>query len=280
MAAARPGATLRPHVKAHKCTALAAAQAAHGHTTFTCATPREVAGMAAAGLGADLLLANEVLDVRRLRDMVAACHEHGAQVTVAVDSAETVDAAASAGVANVLVDVNVGLPLWVPSGARRPDRRPGPPLGDDGARRDGLRGPPDDGARPGRTAGEGGRGDGPPVRRTRRGRRGPGQRRRHRHLRPPPSGGRGPSRQLRADGHRLRPTRPAVRAGVLGDRHGRQRHTEVRGGGRGVEGNGDRPRQPDRRTARRPGRGRVVPQRRARHVHPAHRHRRSRSAGA
>ena len=110
MAAARPGATLRPHVKAHKCTALAAAQAAHGHTTFTCATPREVAGMAAAGLGADLLLANEVLDVRRLRDMVAACHEHGAQVTVAVDSAETVDAAASAGVANVLVDVNVGLP--------------------------------------------------------------------------------------------------------------------------------------------------------------------------
>jgi D-serine deaminase-like pyridoxal phosphate-dependent protein len=40
MAAARPGPSLRPHVKAHKCTALAAAQAAHGHLTFTCATPR------------------------------------------------------------------------------------------------------------------------------------------------------------------------------------------------------------------------------------------------
>ena len=31
MAAARPGAALRPHVKAHKCTALAAAQFSHGH---------------------------------------------------------------------------------------------------------------------------------------------------------------------------------------------------------------------------------------------------------
>ena len=42
MALARPGASLRPHVKAHKCTALAAQQRAHGHASFTCATPREV----------------------------------------------------------------------------------------------------------------------------------------------------------------------------------------------------------------------------------------------
>ena len=82
MAAARPGLSLRPHVKAHKCTALAHAQAAHGHAAFTCATPREVVGMAAAGLGADLLLANETLDPRRLRAMAAA----DARVTVAVDS--------------------------------------------------------------------------------------------------------------------------------------------------------------------------------------------------
>lgn len=110
MAAARPGAALRPHVKAHKCTALAAAQAAHGHGTFTCATTREVIGMAAAGLGYDLLLANEVLDVHRLQEMAAVCRDHGAHVTVAVDSAETVDAAAAAGITRVLVDVNVGLP--------------------------------------------------------------------------------------------------------------------------------------------------------------------------
>ena len=82
MAAALPGARLRPHVKAHKCTALARRQAAAGHRAFTCATIREVEGMAAAGLGEDLLLANEVLDARRLGAVVDA----GARVTVAVDS--------------------------------------------------------------------------------------------------------------------------------------------------------------------------------------------------
>jgi D-serine deaminase-like pyridoxal phosphate-dependent protein len=106
MAAARPGTSLRPHVKAHKITALAAAQARLGHTAFTCATPREVVGMAAAGLGDDLLLANESLDAARLRAM-ATC---GGRVTVAVDSPETVAAAADAGIAEVLIDVDVGLP--------------------------------------------------------------------------------------------------------------------------------------------------------------------------
>ena len=66
MAAARPGATLRPHVKAHKCTELARRQADLGHRGLTCATIREMEGLAAAGLGEDLLLANEVVDARRL----------------------------------------------------------------------------------------------------------------------------------------------------------------------------------------------------------------------
>ena len=108
MAAARPGTGLRPHVKAHKCTALAAAQHAAGHTAFTCATAREVLGMAAAGLGDDLLLANEVLDPTRLAALAAA--QATASITIAVDSAETVDAAASAGLRQVVIDVNVGLP--------------------------------------------------------------------------------------------------------------------------------------------------------------------------
>ena len=106
MAAARPGLSLRPHVKAHKCTALARAQATRGHTAFTCATPREVVGMATAGLGADLLLANETLDAGRLRAMADA----DARVIVAVDSAATVEAAAVNGIREVLIDVNVGLP--------------------------------------------------------------------------------------------------------------------------------------------------------------------------
>jgi len=105
MAAALPGARMRPHVKAHKCTTLAHHQRQAGHESFTCATVREVEGMAAAGLGNDLLLANEVVDCRRL----GALADH-ARVTVAVDSEETIAAAASGGVRDVLIDVNVGLP--------------------------------------------------------------------------------------------------------------------------------------------------------------------------
>ena len=106
MAAALPGDRLRPHVKAHKCTALAARQAAHGHSGFTCATVREMEGMARAGLGDDLLLANEVADASRL----GALQREGVRVTIAVDSEETIAAAARAGVEEVLIDVNVGLP--------------------------------------------------------------------------------------------------------------------------------------------------------------------------
>lgn len=111
MATALPGARLRPHVKAHKCTELARVQDAAGHHGFTCATIREVEGMAAAGLGSDLLLANEVLDASRLGALV----ELGHRVTVAVDSAETVAAAAAGGVREVVVDVNIGLPRCGPS---------------------------------------------------------------------------------------------------------------------------------------------------------------------
>jgi D-serine deaminase-like pyridoxal phosphate-dependent protein len=106
MAQAWPDRSLRPHVKAHKTTGIARRQAALGHTGFTCATIREVEVMAAAGLGEDLLLANEVVDMRRLGAVVAA----GARVTVAIDSDATLAAAVAGGVREVLVDVNVGTP--------------------------------------------------------------------------------------------------------------------------------------------------------------------------
>jgi D-serine deaminase-like pyridoxal phosphate-dependent protein len=107
MAKALPGARLRPHVKAHKCTSLARRQADAGHLGFTCATIREVEGMAAAGLGDDLLLANEVVDARRLGKLVA---DGLARVTLAVDSQATIDAAVAGGVTEVVIDVNVGMP--------------------------------------------------------------------------------------------------------------------------------------------------------------------------
>jgi D-threonine aldolase len=106
MADALPGDRMRPHVKAHKCTELARRQLAHGHRGFTCATPRELIGLARAGLRDDLLLANESVDDARLRAMAAL----DARVTVAVDSEATVNAAARAGLREVLVDVDVGLP--------------------------------------------------------------------------------------------------------------------------------------------------------------------------
>ena len=98
-----PGARLRPHVKAHKCTALAALQAKGGHKGFTCATILEVERLAWAGLGDDLLLANEVVDARRLAAL-------DARVTLAVDSEKTIEVAVRDGIKEVVIDVNVGLP--------------------------------------------------------------------------------------------------------------------------------------------------------------------------
>lgn len=106
MAEALPGNRLRPHIKAHKCTSLARRQSEQGHNAFTCATVREMEGMAAAGLGEDLLLANEVLDNAR----IARLANLEARVTVAVDSETTIHAAANGGVREVLIDVNVGMP--------------------------------------------------------------------------------------------------------------------------------------------------------------------------
>ncbi|WP_181781672.1 alanine racemase [Pseudonocardia pini] len=106
MSAALPGARLRPHVKAHKCTSLARWQRDNGHPGFTCATIRECEVMAEHGLGGDLLLANEVADATRLGKLV----RDGARVTLAVDSRETIAAALRGTVLEVVIDVNVGLP--------------------------------------------------------------------------------------------------------------------------------------------------------------------------
>src|SRR4051794_29209685 len=107
MSSALPGARLRPHVKAHKCSTLARRQVELGHRGLTCATGREVERLAAGGVGGDLLLANEVVDTRRLGVL---SDRYGARVTVGVDPEETVRAAVEGGVREVLVDVNVGMP--------------------------------------------------------------------------------------------------------------------------------------------------------------------------
>lgn len=110
MSRALPGARLRPHVKAFKSTALAKRLAAAGHTNFCCATTKEMVGMAEAGLGHDLLLANELVDPQHLASLAGLARAGRARITIAVDSVETVVAAAQAGIPEVLIDVNVGMP--------------------------------------------------------------------------------------------------------------------------------------------------------------------------
>jgi D-threonine aldolase len=110
MSAERPGRTLRPHVKAFKSTALAKQLAAAGHDIFCCATTHEVEGMAAAGLGADLLLANQSVDPVRMGRLGQLVADGTAAITVAIDSPETLAVAAEAGIRDLLIDLYVGLP--------------------------------------------------------------------------------------------------------------------------------------------------------------------------
>ena len=100
-----PGDQLRPHVKAFKSTAMARRLYDDGHHGFCAATPREIEGLVAAGITDDLLLANETLDTARLGALA-----DRANVTVAIDSDETLDAAIAGGVRSVLLDIDVGLP--------------------------------------------------------------------------------------------------------------------------------------------------------------------------
>ncbi len=108
MSAIHPGRRLRPHIKAHKCSGIAAMQVAAGHNSFTCATPREILGLVHLGIGNDFLLANEVLDESRLTALAEAQTE--ALITVAIDSDECLAAAHKAGIRSVVIDVNVGMP--------------------------------------------------------------------------------------------------------------------------------------------------------------------------
>lgn len=101
---------LRPHVKAHKTPEIARRQLAAGSCTgLTCATVGEAE--AVAHLGADLLIANEIVDSARC-DRVAAL-ARSQPITVAVDSGLGVEvlaaAARRAGVTvGVLIDLDVG----------------------------------------------------------------------------------------------------------------------------------------------------------------------------
>lgn len=81
------GLALRPHVKTHKSTRVAAAQVAAGAAGLTCATPREAEVMQAAS--GNLLVAYPPVDPRRAERIARLEADH---VTVALDSVEAIDA--------------------------------------------------------------------------------------------------------------------------------------------------------------------------------------------
>ncbi|MBI4291418.1 MAG: DSD1 family PLP-dependent enzyme [Betaproteobacteria bacterium] len=108
--AASAGLQLRPHAKAHKCSAVGRIQVERGAVGLCCAKLGEAEAMAAGGVR-DLLVTTPVvggLKIRRLVDLA-----RSAKVAVVVDDesniAELAQAAGSAGVQiDVLVEVDVG----------------------------------------------------------------------------------------------------------------------------------------------------------------------------
>lgn len=100
---------LRPHIKTHKSTAIAASQLAHGAAGLTCATPAEAGVMSA--VSNDILLAYPAIG-RKLERLMALPRE--LTLTVALDSARAVDDLARAAQAadrpvRVYVELDVGM---------------------------------------------------------------------------------------------------------------------------------------------------------------------------
>jgi D-threonine aldolase len=105
---------LRPHMKAHKCSAVALMQMAGGACGVTCATTDEAVAALDAGIG-DVLVANVVADPVRLRDLLGRmASAASARLALVVDSpgalAMAAGAAARAGVKlGALVEIDIGV---------------------------------------------------------------------------------------------------------------------------------------------------------------------------
>lgn len=104
-------ATLRPHIKVHKCAELAWLQLDHGAIGVTTATVAEADAMAAAGVP-DILIANEVVDPASAERMIDVAHR--TRLTVAVDDLDNVTmlagrATAANAMLGVVVELDVGM---------------------------------------------------------------------------------------------------------------------------------------------------------------------------
>lgn len=103
------GKTLRPHVKTHRTPELARRQLGGSAVGLTCATVGEAEAMVAVGMD-DVLVANEVVDPRKIARLVALAHH--ARIGVVVDDPEPVAAVSREAVrAGVIVDVLIDVDI-------------------------------------------------------------------------------------------------------------------------------------------------------------------------
>lgn len=127
-------AGLRPHIKVHKCPAIARLQVEAGAIGVCTATVWEALVMARAGIG-DILIANEVIGADKIEALFAA--ESLAHVILIVDDAANIEDLAMAAegrgrLLDVLIDIDTGMgrcgvssPSEAIALARQIDRRPG-----------------------------------------------------------------------------------------------------------------------------------------------------------
>jgi D-serine deaminase-like pyridoxal phosphate-dependent protein len=106
---AKHSIALRPHIKTHKSTTIAAAQLAHGAAGLTCATPAESGVMSA--VSSDILLAYPAVGPKIARLMAL---PREVTLTVALDSARAVDGLARAArdanrAVRVYIELDVGM---------------------------------------------------------------------------------------------------------------------------------------------------------------------------
>ncbi len=109
--AADAGVAVRPHIKTHKCPAIATRQLAQGAVGVTVATLDEAAGMAAAGIE-DILVYYPTVGEEPMARLMALAEN--ARISTTVDSAAEADSLAAAArskgtTLDVLIDVDTGL---------------------------------------------------------------------------------------------------------------------------------------------------------------------------
>lgn len=109
------GIGLRPHIKTHKTLAIAHMQMAQGAIGLTCQKIGEAEVMVNGGLGKDILIPYNIIGQQKL-DRLTALARRAERLTVAVDSAYTVQGLSAAAVAD---KVTIGVMIEVETGFKR-----------------------------------------------------------------------------------------------------------------------------------------------------------------